>query len=46
MTTKKELALEISEIRKEILPIFQKTAGLYRKVEDLEKAIRKIPEDK
>ena len=43
MATKEELAQEIKAIRQELLPIFSKISGLYKRINEMEKDIRKLP---
>ncbi len=42
MATKEELAQEIKAIQPELFPIFSKIAGLYKRIDEMEKDIRKL----
>ena len=43
MATKEELAQEIKAIRQELLSIFSKISGLYKRIDEMGKDIRKLP---
>lgn len=46
MSNKEELTKEVKDIRLELLSIFSKIAHLLKRIGEVEKEIRKLPEEK